>query len=200
MLQVALADPNITLDSLRAACAEVLEAGREQEQLIDALLTLARSQRGLDHKEAVDLTAVTAQVLRTRQSSAATRGLRVDASLEAVTVTGDARLLSQLVSNLIDNAIRHNIANGHIQILLVASTTEATLTVANTGPLVAPNEVDRLLQPFQRGTPDRTVTANGLGLGLSIVADIAEAHGASLDVLPRPQGGLALTVSFPVQP
>ncbi|MGH9093127.1 MAG: HAMP domain-containing sensor histidine kinase [Acidimicrobiales bacterium] len=196
-LQVALADPDVTIDSLRAACAEVLEAGREQERLIDALLTLARSQRGLDHKEPVDLTAVTNEVLHALEASAATRGLQVDASLEAATVTGDARLLYQLVSNLVDNAIRHNIANGHVQVALAASTAEATLAVTNTGPLVGPDQISRLLQPFQRGTPDRTATSKGLGLGLSIVADIAEAHAASLDVLARPEGGLAITVTFP---
>ena len=87
----------------------------------------------------------------------------------------------RLVSNLVDNAIRHNIAGGRVQVTLAASTTEATLTVTNTGPPVAPDQVSRLLQPFQRGTPDRTANPNGLGLGLSIVADIAEAHGASLD-------------------
>ena len=200
MLQVALADPNITLDSLRAACGEVLEAGREQERLIDALLTLARSQRGLDRKEPVDLAAVTSEVLHAHEPSAAARGLHVDASLGDATVPGDARLLYQLVSNLVDNAIRHNITGGRVQVTLAASTTEATLTVTNTGPPVAPDQVSRLLQPFQRGTPDRTASPNGLGLGLSIVADIAEAHGAGLDVRPRPEGGLTITVSFPVDP
>jgi signal transduction histidine kinase len=200
MLQVALADPNITLDTLRAACGELLEAGRAQERLIDALLTLARSQRGLDHKEAVDLATVTNEVLHAHESSAATRELHVDASLGEATVLGDARLLYQLVSNLVDNAIRHNIPGGHVQVTLAASTAEATLNVTNTGPPIAPDQVNRLLQPFQRGTPDRTASSDGLGLGLSIVADIAEAHGVGLEVLPRPEGGLTITVSLPVGP
>ncbi len=200
VLQVALSDPNITLDSLRAACGELLEAGREQERLIDALLTLARSQRGLDHKEPVDLAAVTSEVVAAHQSSAATRELHVDASLGEATVPGDARLLHQLVSNLIDNAIRHNVTGGRVQATLTASTTEATLTVTNTGPPVAPDQLGRLLQPFQRGTPDRTASPNGLGLGLSIVAEIAEAHGAGLEVLPRSEGGLTVTVSLPADP
>jgi signal transduction histidine kinase len=200
MLQVALSDPNITLDSLRVACGEVLEAGRAQERLIDALLTLARSQRGLDHKEPVDVAAVTSAVLLAHEPATVPSGLQVDASLDDATVSGDARLLYQLVSNLVDNAIRHNITGGRVQVTLVASTTEATLTVTNTGPAVAPDQVSRLLQPFQRGTPDRAANPNGLGLGLSIVADIAEAHGAGLDVLPRPEGGLTIMVSFPANP
>jgi signal transduction histidine kinase len=197
MLQVALADPNLTLESLRAACEEVLEAGREQERLIDALLTLARSQRGLDHKEPVDLAAVTRDVLHNLEPSATADGLQADASLSEVTVPGDARLLYQLVSNLVDNAVRHNVPRGRVHVTLTAGTAAATLTVTNTGLPVAPDQVSRLLQPFQRGTPDRTANPNGLGLGLSIVADIAEAHGASLEILPRPEGGLAITVRFP---
>ena len=200
MLQVALADPHMTLDALRAVCGEVLEAGREQERLIDALLTLARSQRGLDHKEPVDLAAVITEVLHTYKPSAAADELHVDAALADATVFGDARLLYRLVSNLVDNATRHNIIGGRVQVTLAATTTDATLTVTNTGPLVAPDQVSRLLQPFQRDTPDRTATPDGLGLGLSIVAEIAQAHGASLDVRARPDGGLTVAVSFPARP
>jgi signal transduction histidine kinase len=199
-LQVALADPNLTLDSLRAACGELLQAGREQERLIDALLNLARSQRGLDHKEPVDLAAITSEALHTHQSSAAAKELHVDASLGDATVPGDARLIYQLVSNLLDNAIRHNVTGGLVRVTLTATATAVILTVTNTGPPIAPDQVNRLLQPFQRGTQDRTATPNGLGLGLSIVADIAQAHGASLDVRPRPEGGLTIAVSFPESP
>jgi K+-sensing histidine kinase KdpD len=74
------------------------------------------------------------------------------------------------------------------------------LTVANTGPPVPPDQVHRLLEPFQRATPERTANPNGLGLGLSIVAQIAEAHGANLDVRPGPEGGLTVTVNFPPGP
>ena len=110
---------------------------------------------------------------------------------------GDVRLLYQLVSNLVDNAIRYNITGGRVAVKLAASTTQATLTVTNTGPPVAPDQVGRLLQPFQRGTPDRTASPNGLGLGLSIVADIVEGlHDADLEVRTRPNGGLSITVSF----
>ena len=87
-----------------------------------------------------------------------------------------------------------------MQVALTTSTSRTTLTVINTGPPIAPDQVSRLLQPFQRGTPDRTASPNGLGLGLSIIADIAQAHEASLHVLPRSEGGLTVTVTFPVDP
>jgi signal transduction histidine kinase len=200
LLQVALANPDITLDSLRAACQEAVDAGKDQAQLIDALVTLARSQRGLDRREPVDLTAVVNDVLNAREPSAAARGLRVDAALDDAKVSGDARLIYRLVSNLLDNAIRYNITGGRLEVNLAASATSATLTVTNTGPPVPPDQVSRLLEPFQRAAPDRTGSPDGLGLGLSIVADIAEAHAANLVVRPRPEGGLTVAVSFPAEP
>jgi signal transduction histidine kinase len=197
LLQVALADPDITLDSLRAACQEAIDAGKDQAQLIDALLTLARSQRGLDHRERVDLTAVVRDAIAVHEPSAQANGRRVNASLDHAAVSGDARLIHGLVSNLVDNAIRHNIIGGYIEISLVASTTEVTVTVTNTGPPVSADQVSRLLEPFQRAAPHRTASPDGLGLGLSIVADIAEAHGATLQVRPRAEGGLTVEVTFP---
>jgi signal transduction histidine kinase len=200
LLQVALADPAITLDSLRAACREAVDAGKDQAQLIDALLTLARSQRGLEHREPVDLTAVVNDAVNAHQQSAAARGLQVDATLDHAEVSGDAHLIYRLVSNLVDNGIRYNIPGGCVEVELAASTTEATLTVTNTGPSVPPHQVSRLLEPFQRAAPDRTAGPNGLGLGLSIVAEIAEAHEAGLEVRARPEGGLTVSVSFPADP
>jgi signal transduction histidine kinase len=202
LLQVALADPAITLDSLRTACEEAINAGKDQAQLIEALLTLARSQRGLDHAETVDLTAVVNATLESNEPSVAARGLQVSATFDDATVSGDSFFISRLVSNLIDNAIRYNINGGRLVVTLAASTTEATLSVTNTGPAVAPDQIGRLLQPFQRATPDRTSSSSGLGLGLglSIVAQVVEAHGADLDVHPGPEGGLTVAVRFPTNP
>jgi signal transduction histidine kinase len=197
LLQVAMADPDITLDSLRAACQEAIDAGKDHAQLIDALLTLARSQRRLDHREPVDLAAVVTDALAVHEPSATARGLQLDATLDQAEVSGDARLIHTLVSNLLDNAIRHNVTGGHVEVRLAVSTTEPTLTVTNTGPPVPSDQVSRLIEPFQRAAPDRTAGPDGLGLGLSIVADISASHGAALEVRPRPEGGLTVTVSFP---
>lgn len=197
LLQVALANPDITLDSLRVTCQEVVDAGKDQAQLIDALLTLARSQRGLEQREPVDLRAVVTGALNAHEASAAAKRLQVDATLDDASVPGDARLIHRLVSNLIDNAIRYNRTGGRVEITLATTATGTALTVTNTGPPVAADQVSRLLEPFQRAGPDKAPSPNGLGLGLTIVADIAEAHGASLAVRPRPEGGLTVAVSFP---
>jgi signal transduction histidine kinase len=199
LLQVALADPGITLDSLRAACQEVVDAGKDQAQLIDALVTLARSQRGLDRREPVDLTAVVTEVINAHEPSAAARQLQVRATLGDASVSGDARLIHRLVSNLVDNAVRYNFTGGRVDVMLTASASEATLTVTNTGPPVPPDQVSRLLEPFQRAATDQTASPAGLGLGLSVVAEIAKAHEASLAVYPRPEGGLAVAVTFPAR-
>jgi signal transduction histidine kinase len=196
LLQVALADPAISLGSLRAACQEVLAACKEQGRLIQALFTLARSQRGLDHREPLDLADITRQVLHARQQEATIRGLRVDAALGPAPAAGDPSLAEILISNLLDNAIRHNVPGGHIQVTTGTHDNQATLTVANTGPHVPADQARRLLEPFQRLDRKRGHDHEGLGLGLSIVAAIADAHDATLSVRPRPAGGLAIEVAF----
>jgi signal transduction histidine kinase len=194
LLQVALADPAITVDSLRAACHEVLLACKEQGRLIQALLTLARSQCGIDHREPFDLAEITRQVMRAREPEAAASSVRIDAALTPAPVTGDPRLAEILVSNLIENAIRHNVPGGRIRVAVGTCQARASLTVSNSGPQVPADQVERLLQPFQHLDGQRN--RNGFGLGLSIVAAIATAHGATLTVIPRPAGGLTIEVRF----
>ncbi len=200
LLQVALANPDITLASLRTACQEAVDVGKDQAQLIDALLTLARSQRGLEHREPVDLSSAVRHALKVHASSAAVKGLQVDVVLDHAEVSGDPRLIERLVSNLIDNAIRYNVTGGRVEITVSAASTLTTLTVINTGSLVSPQEVSRLSEPFQRAGSERTTSPEGLGLGLSIVTQIADAHGADLQIRSQPEGGLIVTVSFPATP
>ena len=196
LLQMALTDPHPTLASYQATCQDLLEASDQQEQLIEALLTLARSQRGLDHREPLDLAAVTTSALQALQPAAAARGLTVSTSISTAPVPGDERLLQRLVTNLIDNAIRHNIPHGEISIRVTASGEHPALTIINTGPVIPPDQVTRLLQPFQR-LAARPADGEGLGLGLSIAAAIANAHHATLTINPGPGGGLDIAISFP---
>ena len=120
LLQMTLTDPRPTLASYRATCQDVLAAGEHQERLIEALLTLARSQRGLDHREPLDLAAITSSVLRSCEPDATARGLAISASITTAPVLGDARLLQRLAANLIDNAVRHNIPGGQVGIRVTA--------------------------------------------------------------------------------
>jgi signal transduction histidine kinase len=105
--------------------------------------------------------------------------------------------VSRLIANLVENALRYNCAHGNIDVTVSRSAGRAELTVANTGPSIPSSEVERLLQPFQRLASARGSDAEGHGLGLSIVAAIASAHDATLDVEPRPGGGLRIAVEFP---
>ncbi len=101
------------------------------------------------------------------------------------------------MANLVDNALRHNLAGGRVEVATKASGGRAVITVRNTGPVVAPDQVDRLFQPFQRLGGERTGHDGGHGLGLAIVRAIADAHGADLTAAAREEGGLDIEVSFP---
>jgi signal transduction histidine kinase len=192
LLEMVLADPDATTETFRRTCRQALEENEQQEQLIEALLALAQGQRGIDRREQVDLAAVTDEVLRAHELEAAAQGLRVDSSLEPVVIDGDRRLITRLVSNLIENAIRHNVQGGRLE----ARVGRGTLAISNTGPPVPYAEIERLLQPFQRLAEDRVGYRDGIGLGLSIVAAVANAHGAELEIRPGDDGGLRVEVRF----
>jgi signal transduction histidine kinase len=200
LLEMVLTDPHATVKTFRVTCEQVLEESAQQEQLIDALLALAQGQRGVERRETIDLAALTAEVLQAHEREAATRRLAVQASLEPVAISGDRRLLARLLSNLLENAIRHNTAGGHIRVVVTPRAGLAELAIENSGPAIPGEEVQRLLQPFQRLAADRVGHSDGLGLGLSIVAAIADAHQAMLDVNPGSEGGLRIEVRFAAAP
>ncbi|MGM1060539.1 sensor histidine kinase [Saccharothrix sp. Mg75] len=184
--QVALDDPDATVGSLRAAHERVLAAGAQQERLIEAMLTLARGQAGLDVRHPFDLAEVVTEVVDARPPADVV--LRV--SVGPCPVSGHRALAERLVANLVDNAVRHNVPGGWVEVSCGAG----ALTVTNTGPVVPGDEVERLFQPFHRA--GRARTGHGPGLGLSIVRAIATAHGARVTATPRREGGLAVAVAF----
>ncbi|MEN3280567.1 MAG: hypothetical protein V7607_1707 [Solirubrobacteraceae bacterium] len=196
--QVALADPDATVESLRAAHERVLFSGAQQERLIEALLTLTRGQAGIDRREPFDLASITAQILAARRPEAERRGLDVHAALAPAAAAGAPRLVERVVANLVDNALRYNVAGGHVEVATEADAEHAVLSVINSGPMVPTAAVQRLMQPFQRLGPERTSNAPGVGLGLSIIQAIASAHDATLIVRPRARGGLHVAVRFPI--
>ena len=197
LLQVALSDPDAPAAQLRAACTQALALGKQQEQLIDALLTLASSERGIEQPEPFDLAALAGPVIAARTGAAQRAQIQVSSALAAAPAMGDPSLAESLISNLVDNALRHNVAGGQVDIRTAQVAGRATISVRNTGPLIPSGEVDRLFQPFQRLGTDRTSRASGHGLGLAITAAIAHAHQATLTARARPAGGLDITLSFP---
>lgn len=198
LLEVALADPHADAETLRAVCQEALALGEHQERLIQALLTLATSERGVTRWDTLDLARITQGVLAShaRRDQAKRRAVQLVERLAPAVTTGDPRLVESLVANLVDNAIRHNHPGGFVEITTQASGTQATLTIANSGPVVADDQVPRLLQPFQRLSPDRSGHPDGYGLGLAIVHAVAQAHHSTLAACARPEGGLCITVRF----
>ncbi|GAA2848128.1 two-component sensor histidine kinase [Actinoplanes cyaneus] len=185
LLEEALLDPGATVETYRAHFAELMTVSEEKARLLESLLALATSERGLDRREHIDLAALTAQVLGTGPA-----GLTTATELRPAAVLGDPALVRRLIANLVDNAISHNVPGGRLEV----RTEGSALTVANTGPVIAPELVDRLLHPFQRLA--RTADDRHHGLGLSIVQAIAAAHGAALSVSARPGGGLTILVRF----
>lgn len=200
LLEVALADPHASAGTLRTACTDVLAAGELQERLIEALLALATSERGLDRREPFDLAKVTRLALDSHHAEAEDRGLRLDISLGHATVQGDPDLTERMAANLIDNAIRYNLPGGSVEVRTESRFGHALLTVANTGSPVPADKTDQLFQPFQRLPADRAGHPDGHGLGLSIVQAIAAAHGARIDTRLGPGGGLIVAVQFPPAP
>jgi len=199
LVEVALRDPDPTVASLQQTMERVLATGEEQERLIEALLTLARSQRGLDRREPLDLAALASTAVSATEAEAAERGVRVNASLGSAPSQGDQRLAERLAANLVDNAVRHNVPGGWVEVATGIRSGRSVLSVSNTGPVIAPDQVERLFQPFARLEATR-LGRDGLGLGLSIVTAIAAAHDADLRARPLAGGGLEVEVHFPPAP
>jgi signal transduction histidine kinase len=197
LLQVALDDPHTSARNWRSTARELLDSNDEQRHLIEALLALASSESGLDHQERTDLATISQTVLARARPDIDHIGLRLDNDTRPAQLDGDPRLIERLVANLVDNAVSYNIAGGHIRISTDTTDGKAVLAISNTGPVIPPEAMDRLFQPFQRLDPRRTHHKNGHGLGLAIVKAIAATHGATIAANPRPEGGLSLTVTFP---
>ncbi len=205
LVEVALADPEPTVAGLQDVCRRVLAAGEQQERLIEALLTLARSQRGLDRWDPLDVAAIVDDVVRTRRAEAQRLGVGLTFSTAAggtpVPALGDARLAERLAANLVDNALQHNVPGGWVSVWTGASAGQAVLRVTNSGPVIPPGEVARLFTPFQRlGASRAGERRDSPGLGLSIVSAIAAAHGAQLQASALASGGLDMQVRFPPAP
>jgi signal transduction histidine kinase len=197
LLQVALADPDATAATLRATCEELLASGREHERLLEAMLTLAGSERPVETIAELDLALLAAPLLQRAQDGAQARALQVESDLRPAPARGDAALLERLLANLLSNAIDHNLDGGILRLRTGVEAERGFLEVENSGALIAPEQVEALFEPFRRG--QARIGADGAhhGLGLSIVRAIAQAHDARIEARPREGGGLVIRISFP---
>jgi len=185
-IELADADP--------AVVDKLLAANRRSERLIDGLLLLARSDRGLEHREPVALHKVVEEQLAEQAEAIERRRLTVTEQLAPCEVLGDPMLLRQLVGNLVGNAVRHNVDGGELR---VRTDTARGLVVSNSGPPVDPDQVAELFEPFRRGAGKVRTATKGAGLGLAIVRLIVEAHHGRLQAAAPPFGGLAVRVELP---
>jgi signal transduction histidine kinase len=173
----------------------VRDATLATERLIQALLTLARSEGGIQRRDPVDLADAARLALGQAGAEAAARDIAMHPTLDPAPVRGDRRLLERLVANLVENAVRHNRDGGAVEVRTSEVAGRSTIEVRNDGEVIPPEALGSLLEPFQR--LDRGARGDGAGLGLSIVRSVAEAHGGSVELRARPAGGLIVRVSLP---
>jgi signal transduction histidine kinase len=186
MLQVALADPDH--HDLRELGPKLLATNERGIAATEALLILASAQHGDIKRQVVDLSALAVDVAAAVRPEAKERDVQLKTRIRPVSVDGDPVLLRQLLVNLVQNAIRHNVAGGSAEVTVA----DRTLTVVNTGPVIPADGVEALFEPFHRVKV--RISAEGHGLGLAIVRAISEAHGAVVQADAGADGGLLVTV------
>jgi len=169
--------------------------------LTEALLLLSRADQRSFTREQVDLSLVAEEATETLLPLAESRGLTIETSGDMSPTTGSAQLLLQMTTNLVHNAIVHNVPEqGTVWVTTSVHPGSAVLTVENTGEKLTPHLVSTLAEPFQRGTRRIRTDHAGVGLGLAIVKSISEAHEGTLTLTPRAAGGLSVTVQLPAAP
>jgi signal transduction histidine kinase len=195
LVEVAVTRPQASADARQLGEA-LLGVNARHERLVDGLLTLADSENEVVDPSPVDLEDVAEHVL----DQTAVGDLAVRRDLAPAPTVGDPVLLERLVQNLVENAVRHNEPSGWLAVSSRVVDGHATVTVVNSGPVVAPYDIGTIFEPFRRLGGDRVRSDRGFGLGLSIVRAVARAHGGEVTAVPRPGGGLVVTVRVPLVP
>ncbi|MFR9729280.1 sensor histidine kinase [Saccharopolyspora sp. MS10] len=197
-LDVTLSDPDADAGELRRMAAVLREAAARAERLVEALLLLARTDGArLGEHERVDLREVAARARGGVEAEARARSVRITSDGAPAPVRGDPALLERVAGNLLENAVRHNLDGGWVRVSTGHDGSRALLRVASSGPLIEPDQVDALFEPFRRAGVQRTART-GSGLGLSIVRAAVTAHGGRVTAAPVPEGGLAVEAEFPI--
>ncbi len=195
LLDVARADPNRDNGEL---VERLLVVNTRAVDLTEALLLLSRADQRSFIREPVDLSLVAEEAVETLLPLAEKRGVTVEASGDLAPATGSHALLTQMTTNLLHNAIVHNLPeHGTVRLHTAVRPGSVVLTVENTGDRLTPQLVSTLTEPFQRGTKRIRTDQAGVGLGLAIVKSIVQAHDGTLTLSPRAEGGLCVTVQLP---
>jgi signal transduction histidine kinase len=196
LIDVTMAKPAPSVRQLESVVAGVCAAVDKSEELIEALLTLARSDRGVGATEVVDLPTAVEDAADLLGPAATAAHVRIETVLGDARAAGDRVLLERLVTNLLDNAIRYNVPGGWVQATTGRQGDGVHLTVANSGQPVPADQLPGLFEPFRRLGP-RTGAGAGSGLGLSIVQSVITAHGGQLSAHALPDGGLKIEITLP---
>ncbi len=196
-LDVTLSDPDADADELRRMAGVVRDATLRAGQLVDALLLLARTDgMGLGPVERVDIATVVGSAWQAVRGEAEQRHLRTSFSCAPAPSAGDPALLERVAGNLLENAVRHNVDGGWLDVQTAAGPSWVMLRVSSSGAAVDPERVEELFESFRRGGVDRTAHS-GTGLGLAIVRAVVKAHHGSVAAEAVPGGGLTVTVHLP---
>ncbi|WP_404189763.1 sensor histidine kinase [Streptomyces tauricus] len=198
LLEVHLSDPGAPME-LQQLGKTLLATNERSEQLVEGLLLLARSDNQIVERKPVDLAEVASQAIDQVRGEADVKGVEVRGERVAAVVQGNGVLLERIALNLVQNAVRYNVAqDGWVEVVTHVQHGQAVLTVSNTGPVVPAYEIDNLFEPFRRLRTERTGSDKGVGLGLSIARSVARAHGGHIVAEPREGGGLVMRVALPI--
>ena len=191
LIEVSLAGGSLTDDQLALLTRQLLATNERNEKLIEGLLVLAETERGMVSAGPQQLDAVVTEAVDQLRSAAERAEVTLTLDAAPVTVIGEEPLLERLAVNLVSNAVKYNVAGGWVQ---VSVREPGSLVVGNSGPVVDPDEVSSLFEPFRRQAGDRLDHGGGVGLGLTIVRSIVAAHGGSVHAQANPDGGLTVEV------
>ncbi|GIU84142.1 MAG: two-component sensor histidine kinase [Acidimicrobiales bacterium] len=195
--ELSLADPAAG-EREKELARRVREAAVRSERLIESLLALARSESTMTSADVVDLADLAGDVVGDRVEDADRHGVAVSLELNAAPVRGDRWLLERLVANLVENAIVHNNDGGWMRVEVCCEDGHGKVLVSNSGRCYSPDEVRQIFEPFRRLGERNGSRREGFGLGMAIVRSVAEAHGGLVEAHPLPDGGLEVSVRFPL--
>ena len=199
MIDVTLADPDASADQLRSLAERLRETNQANVETVDALLDLAEAQSGDIYREEVDLAEVVSMVLAQLAPEASDRKVALpEGPGDVAVLEGDPVLLRQAVSNLLRNAVRHNVPGGGVELGLVHAGGRIRLRLSNDGSPIPADRLESLREPFVRGAGRGRTRGDGHGLGLAIVSAVAAAHGGALELSANPSGGLTAVLDLPV--